>query len=175
MTLGTGVGGGLIVEGRLVTGGFGHGAELGHMIVHPEGRRCGCGQRGCLEAYAGGLSLERQAMDTGVVAPDEPAKIPALIAEVARGNRKAIRIWDACCDAIALACVTLQHVADPKLILLGGGVSRAGPVLLDRVRVRLKESTWRLTDDLPRIEAAALGNDAGVIGAAAWFLEATSR
>ncbi|MFQ5463814.1 MAG: ROK family protein, partial [Phycisphaerae bacterium] len=58
MTLGTGVGGGLIIDGRLVTGEFGHGAELGHMIVHPEGRRCGCGQCGCLEVYAGGLSLE---------------------------------------------------------------------------------------------------------------------
>ncbi len=175
LTLGTGVGGGLVIGGRLVLGGFGHGAELGHMIVHPQGRPCSCGQRGCLEAYAGGQSLERQAVDAGLVAPNDPSKIPALVAEVERGNVEAQRIWDACCEAIALACVTLQHVANPKLILLGGGVSGAGAVLLDRVRAGLKKSTWRMAGDLPRIDGAALGTDAGVFGAAAWFLETATK
>jgi len=169
-TLGTGLGGGVVTGGSLLLGHFDQAGELGHMVVHPGGRQCGCGQRGCLEAYASESHLKQRGIEAGIFADERQGGVPALLAAVRNGNRAAARIWQECCDALATASVTLQHVLNPKLVLLGGGVSAAGDELLTPVREAFRRMTWKMADDAPAIELAALGNDAGAIGAAGWFI-----
>jgi len=169
-TLGTGLGGGVVSGGSLVLGHFGQAGELGHMIVQHGGRLCGCGQRGCLEAYASESHLRRRAIEEGVFAGERGEGVPALLDAVRRGNAAAATIWCECCEALAATCVTLQHVLNPELVLLGGGVSAAGDKLLGPVREAFTRMTWKLADDAPSIKLAALGNDAGAIGAAGWFI-----
>ena len=174
-TLGTGLGGGVVSGDSLLLGHFDQAGELGHMIVRPGGRPCGCGQRGCLEAYASESHLMRRAIEDGVVTGEQGGGVPALLEAVRRGDPAAIRIWQECCEALATTCVTLQHVLNPKLVLLGGGVSAAGDELLGPVRNAFARMTWTMADDAPSIELAALGNDAGAIGAAGWFIEHTAK
>ncbi len=180
-TLGTGVGGGIITDGRLLRGHFDNGAELGHMIVQPGGRLCGCGQKGCLEAYSSahytGLrakeaveagepsTLSETLKKTGQVTSEDVAKAAAA------GDPLAARIWDETCYYLAVACVNMQHATNPERILLAGGLIGACNVLLDPLRKYSAEMTWNAADDLPEILFATLGNDAGFIGAAgaAWL------
>jgi len=169
-TLGTGLGGGVVSGGSLLLGHFDQAGELGHMIVHPGGRQCGCGQRGCLEAYASEAHLKQRAAEAGVFSGKNGEGVPALLEAVRQGDAAAVMIWKECCEALAVASVSLQHVLNPKLVLLGGGVSAAGDELLTPVREAFHRMTWRMADDAPSIELAGLGNDAGAIGAAAWFM-----
>ncbi len=175
-TLGTGIGGGVIIEGRLVRGFFDNGAELGHMIVQPGGRLCGCGQRGCVEAYAsahftavraveaiknGEKSSLKVRLDQGL-----PVETPHVVEAAIAGDPLAARIWDETCRLLAVACVNMQHFSNPQKILLGGGMIGAGKYLLEPVRKYFLEFTWKAAQDYPEIEFATLGNDAGFIGAA---------
>lgn len=175
LTLGTGVGGGIIIDGRLVQGSFGNAGELGHMIVIPDGRKCRCGQRGCLEAYAGAWSIKERMVETGAVQGVEHADIPDLLRAVGEGQSAAAAIWDESCHAIALACVNLFHAFNPGQILLGGGVAAAGYMLLEPVRQKVSEMFWNLSDDRPEIDTASLGASAGAMGAAAWMARECSR
>lgn len=174
-TLGTGVGGGVISSGKLLFGHFAQAGELGHIIVNQGGRMCGCGQRGCLEAYASESHMVKRGIELGVFRGEEPRGVPALLAAASSGSEPAQRIWGECCTAIATACVTLQHVLNPRLILLGGGVAAAGATVLEPVRSALGTLTWQMTHDAPAIELAALGHSAGAIGAAGWFLHQRKR
>jgi len=169
-TLGTGVGGGLVSGGRLVFGGFAQAGELGHIIVTRDGRLCGCGQHGCVEAYASESHMVRRGRELGVFGDDDAENVPTLLAAAKSGSEPAQRIWADCCHAIATACVTLQHVLNPRLILLGGGVAAAGDDILLPVRTAYASLAWQMTSDAPNIELAALGSSAGAIGAAGWFL-----
>jgi len=179
-TLGTGVGGGVISEGRIIRGYFDNAGELGHMIVQPNGRKCGCGQVGCLESYssaaataklvsealeAGGKASLRQRLDAG-----EPIESVHVEQAAKAGDALAERIWDEACFYLALACVNMQHFCNPQRVVLSGGMIGAGDFLLDRVRKHLDQQTWKAAEDKPEVVLATLGNDAGFIGAAgsAW-------
>lgn len=176
LTLGTGVGAGVILGGKLLHGHFENAAELGHTIIHPGGRPCPCGQRGCLEQYASAAGVaarvieEIQAGAKCVLTrstPDvEAITAKAVVDAVRTDDALATRIWDEACHALAVACVNIQHSFNPAVIVLGGGMSAAGDLLLDRVRGQLRALRWSLADDLPEVKLADLGNDAGVIGAA---------
>lgn len=180
LTLGTGVGAGVIIDGRVLHGHFDNAAELGHMIVVPNGLPCSCGQRGCLEQYASAGNVARRAR--GAVEAGESSSLAGLIhtgetieaehvAEHAwGGDSLARRIWDEACLYLAIACLNLQHAYNPAKVVLGGGMSQAGDFLLDEVRGHLEQQKWSLHDDLPEVTLATLGVDAGVIGAAglAW-------
>ncbi len=174
-TLGTGVGGGVISGGKLLFGHFSQAGELGHIIVNQGGRVCGCGQGGCLEAYASESHMVQRGIELGVFPEGKAFGVPALLAAAGSGNEPAQRIWDECCSAIATACVTLQHVVNPRLILLGGGVAAAGTTVLEPVRRALGTLTWQMTHDVPEVELAALAHSAGAIGAAGWFLHQRNR
>ena len=175
-TLGTGVGGGVITEGRLVHGFFENAAELGHMLVVPGGRLCGCGQRGCLEAYASTSSVVRIVNESIIVG--EPSILKKRIdrAEiieckdvadaVLEGDGLAARIWDQACRHLAVAFVALQHITNPHCVVMAGGMTLAGDLLLKRVIKHFDELTWDLIPDQPNIMLATLGTDAGLIGAA---------
>lgn len=180
LTLGTGVGGGVIVDGRILHGHFDNAGELGHMIVEPKGLPCSCGQRGCLEQYASAAGVARRAMaalEAGSPSSlEEPLRQPRGIdagdvaAHATRGDELAMRIWNEACFYLALVVVNVRHAFNPERIVLGGGMSDAGDFLITRVCDQAGKLGWSLCDDAPQIVRAALGNEAGVIGAArlAW-------
>jgi len=178
LTLGTGVGAGVILDGKLLHGHFENAGELGHTVVEPGGLPCPCGQRGCLEQYASaGAVARRMAAELRGGAgpewpgPDDEHVTCKAVADAARaGDPLATRIWDDACRYLAVACINIQHAYNPAVVALGGGMSAAGELLVDRVREHLGQQRWHLADDLPHIVLAKLGNDAGVIGAAGLVL-----
>lgn len=169
LTLGTGVGGGVIIDGKVLHGHFDNAGELGHMIAVPGGLACPCGQRGCLEAYSSAGAVARAlelALSNGEKSSALRGSDARLIANAAQaGDTLCKRIWDEACRYLALACINIQHAYNPEVILLGGGMAGAGQFLLDSVHNSFRANQWHLHDDYPRIELARLGADAGVIGA----------
>lgn len=181
LTLGTGIGGGVVCDGRLVHGHFENAGELGHMIVVAGGRACSCGKRGCLEAYASATAIARRAMEQVeggrqsllAAALQRGGIDAAAVAEaVTQGDALAAEVWEETCRLLAVGIVNLQHAFNPAVVILGGGVSEAGEVLLGPVREQFRREAWRLHTDFPEIRLAALGQDAGIIGAAALALAA---
>lgn len=182
LTLGTGVGGGVISSGEVLVGHFDNAAELGHVIFMPEGRACRCGQRGCVEAYAGRVGIldevrTRLSNGSTSVLSDKLDRfdVTDVVAAVEAGDAVAEAVWNEACQAVAIACINLQHMFNPQRVLLGGGIAGARATLLDRVTARFRENTWTLASDAPEICLARLGNDAGATGAAGWFLHTHAR
>ncbi|TWE13011.1 ROK family glucokinase [Rudaeicoccus suwonensis] len=185
MTVGTGVGGGIINDGNLVRGAFGFGGEIGHLRVMPDGLPCGCGKRGCLEAYGSGSALLRAARK--LVQSGAPEA--AVLSQMCDGDVAALRgshVTEAAkADdpaAIGLladlgrwlgeAAASLSAVCDPELFVIGGGVADAGDLLLEPMRAAYRAQQPGL-GQLPvaGFAGATLGNDAGVIGAAMLAME----
>lgn len=176
-TLGSGIGGGVVIHGEVLHGAHGFAAELGHIIIVPEGRKCGCGQHGCAEAYASANSTAARATEALRQKPDSSlsqlfktqGQITAkdVADHAAQGDALAGQILDKTAYYLALLSLNVRAVVDPQMIVLGGGMSHAGDILLNAVRKHFKDQGWHLQGaDRCRIELAALGNDAGMIGAA---------
>jgi glucokinase len=158
-TLGTGVGGGLIVDGDLWIGANGAAAAFGHIAIDPNGPLCRCGQRGCVETYASATSLAAR-YGRGSAAE--------AFAAAERGDIAAIEAIDWSCDGLAAGVANVIHTVQPDVVVLAGGMAAAGSALVDRVRLgvaRRVRAAW-LKD--VRIELSALHGDAGWIGAALW-------
>jgi glucokinase len=174
LTLGTGIGGGVVLGGRLWRGHFDNAGEIGHMIVVPGGRPCPCGQRGCLERYASASSVGQRydearrvrgcVSDGAGVRETEAAEVSQL---AIAGDASARAVWDETCYFLALAVVNIQHLFNPECVLLAGGLINAGAQLLSPVRRHFAALAWEAAPDFPRIEFATLGENAGLIGAAA--------
>lgn len=181
-TLGTGVGGGIVVDGRLLHGHFENAAELGHMIIEDNGLPCKCGQHGCLEQYASATYTAKRATDAlragrasilqDVLSKNGSVSSEDIVAAVRTGDAFAEEIWNVTCRALAIASVNMQHFCNPARIVIAGGMASAGDVLFDRVRAGVDELTWKLMDDRPEIVPPALGGDAGLVGAAGLILTA---
>lgn len=182
-TLGTGVGGGLVLGGRLWYGAHHQGTELGHMIVDPDGPLCGCGTFGCLEAFCGTAGILRAAwrrLQAGrpsllweqIREFEDPELTPLMISEAAAaGDEVALEVWAEIGFYLGLGCVTVINFIDPELIVLGGAIAQAGAPLFDAVR-RTVRARQRLNPwPVERIVPAALGNDAGMVGAAALVIQ----
>ena len=174
LTLSTGVGGGAVVDGRLHRGAAGNGGELGHLVVQRGGRPCVCGRAGCLERYASGTSIAERAVEALQVdgARSALADLPVVRAEdvaaAARaGDPLARAVWDETTALLGEAVTDLVNVFEPDLVVLGGGVSRAGAQLLDPVRAVVRKEAMRPAAAAVRVETAALGDAVGVVGAAA--------
>ncbi len=174
-TLGTGVGGGMIVGGRLWRGGMGHGVELGHMALDIGGEQCTCGMRGCIESRCAATSLIRDARralaegERGLIferAGGDAGKVDAkLVIDCARaGDAAATGIFRRYIDALSSAVVSVIHLLDPEVIAIGGGVSLAGEFLFGPLVERVREKCFY--GEFARIVPAVLGNDAGIVGAA---------
>ena len=161
LTISTGVGGGVIIDGKLHRGPSGNAGELGHVTVDWHGRVCrGCGRRGCLEAYASGTSIAERADEAGMHGASA-----ADVAQAARaGNVVAARVWDETCDALAGAITSIANLLEPEIVVLGGGVVRTGDQLLAPVRARVAE---QMIGPPVSIVAAKAGDAVGVVGAAA--------
>jgi len=176
-TLGTGIGGGVIINGRLVHGFADNAAELGHIIIYPEGRRCGCGQRGCVEAYASADSTAKRAAEAVKAGAqsslekvlDEKGQISCqdVYEHLAAGDKLAKKITDETAKALAIVCVNVLHTTEPKRIVFAGGMIAAGDALLGRIRYYFDQQIWSLKKEAVEIAFATLGEDAGIIGAAA--------
>lgn len=164
LTMGTGVGGALIDNGVLMVGGFGGAAELGHIVIHPGGLLCGCGNRGCLEQYASGTALMRVARET-LGRPDlTPGDLENLL--IAQDEQALSALMEVC-DAMGRGLASLVVVTDPDVVVIGGGVARAGALLGDAIQERF-HAHYPAASGKPtaRVVVASLGNNAGVVGAA---------
>jgi glucokinase len=180
LTLGTGVGGGLILGGSVFRGAFGIGAELGHIRLVPDGQLCGCGIRGCLEQYASGLALMRHAREAIDASPllarnlldRGDGTIEGLrgnhITEAARdGDPVAIAAFNTMATYLGAGIASLCAVIDPSCVVLGGGVIDAGELFLGPTRdAALRLIPFSGKHPYPEIVAAVLGNHAGLVGVA---------
>lgn len=180
VTVGTGVGGGVIAGGHLLRGGYGVAGEIGHLCLVPDGRQCGCGNRGCFEQYGSGSALVREtreaAVGTSLLAADlldraggDPAAItgPLITAAAQEGDRFAIEQLRMLGDWLGHGIASLVAVLDPTVIVIGGGVSEAGALLLDPIRESFARNlTGRGYRPQAEVRRAELGTRAGVIGAA---------
>jgi len=182
LTLGTGVGSGAVIDGKILHGHFENASEWGHLIVVPSGRRCSCGQRGCLEQYASAAAVARNARETiesgaessmkTVVNAGEPLSAKQVVDAVRSGDAVATHVWNDACSHLAVACVAVRHALNPRRILLGGGMSAAGALLVDGVRAHFEKLSWSYAGDAPEISLSELGNGAGMVGAAAMAWDA---
>lgn len=177
ITLGTGVGSGIIIEGKPYSGSHGVGAELGHIIVQVGGVQCGCGNKGCLEQYASATALIREGKRVAKSNPDsligksvggDLDKITAkVVIDAAKaGDEAALEVFDNYIYYLAMGIVTIVNAFDPSVIAIGGGVSRAGDFLLDAVKKKVDEHIFYKDIPYADIRLSQLGNDAGIIGAA---------
>jgi glucokinase len=160
LTISTGVGGGVIIDGEVHRGRSGNGGELGHVTVDWHGRVCrGCGRRGCLEAYCSGTSIAERAQEAGMNGAGA-----ADVAQAARaGDDVAAGVWDETCEALACGITSIVNLFEPEIVVLGGGVVRTGEQLLGPVRERVAAQAMGGGVD---VVAAALGDAVGVVGAA---------
>lgn len=178
LTMGTGVGGAVISSHALYRGGQGIAAELGHMRFIRDGLPCGCGQNGCLEQYASGRALQREAnsiADAGGIGAalaelrSEKGVLygPAISRLILAGDAGALEALRRVATALGEACGGFQAVLDPELFVIGGGVAQLGDVLLEPVRIAYETSLPGYGDrPVADFAIAQLGNDAGLIGAA---------
>jgi glucokinase len=180
VTLGTGIGGGLVVDGELYRGAFGIACEYGHMTLVPDGRRCACGNRGCWEMYASGRALARDArelveespmaaerlLELAAVSPDGLSG-PVVTAAAAEGDPAAEAICTTMGRWLGRGLANLAAVLDPSIFVIGGGVSQAGELLLRPAREEFVHTlTGRGFRPVAEIVSAALGPDSGLVGAA---------
>jgi glucokinase len=158
ITLSTGIGGGIIIDGKVYTGSIGTAGEIGHMVIDPKGPKCGCGNRGCLEALAAGPAIAKMS-----------GQKSALEAELAarRGNKKAQNAINKAAKYIGIGIANLNNILNPDIFVIGGGVSNMGRLLLDPVKHWAKQYSMDASRKSLIIVPAKLKNNAGVMGAIA--------
>ena len=176
ITLGTGVGGGIIVNGEIMNGVNGTAAELGHILVDPNGSPCNCGRTGCLETIASATGIVRQAMDevtnnsNGALASfyKQQGKLEAkdVFNLAQEGDMASENIIDKTMDVLGLAIANTAVIINPSQIIIGGGVSKAGEQLLSKINRSFKKYALPRISECCELRLAELGNDAGIIGAA---------
>lgn len=171
VTVSTGIGAGLIVDGKLYSGAGGVAGEVGHIVVQPGGPLCSCGNHGCVEAVSSGTAIAREAL---LLAAGEPASLlhgleRPTAADVVRAARRAdplaLQILEAAGTALGIAMGTLVNLFNPDMIVLGGSVINAGRLLLAPMHRSMEASSWKAARRGLRIVKPALGADVGLIGA----------
>ncbi|WP_232662787.1 ROK family protein [Pseudonocardia sp. TRM90224] len=182
VTVGTGIGGGLVLDGRIYRGPTGLGAELGHIILNPDGPRCGCGNHGCFEAYASGTALTRMGRDA---AADDPEGLIArlgaeqgevtghtVVDAVQQGDEVAKALFARLGRWLGVGIASLANIFEVDAVVVGGGLVETGELLLAPARAAAREFAYAPTArGITPIHAATFGGDAGKIGAALLALE----
>ena len=180
LTIGTGIGGGLVLNRELYRGAFGIAAEYGHIRVVPEGHLCGCGARGCFEQYASGNALLRHAREAISASPEMARNLLSLgdgtvagltgkhLTDAARvGDAVALAAFNTTAQWLGAGIASLSVVLDPACVIIGGGVIDAGEILLEPTRAAVERyMPFAGKHPSPRIIAAELGNEAGLVGVA---------
>jgi glucokinase len=186
LTVGTGIGGGLILGGEIYRGSTGAGAELGHIVIQVDGPPCqgNCPNHGCVESLASGTALGREGRAAAESAAD--SALGKLLAEggevdgkavteaAMAGDEIAVGVFDLIGGRLGVACASLANIFQPNAIVVGGGVIAAGDLLLEPARREVRERSLRPMNETPILEAT-LGNDAGMIGAAAMARSEVAR
>ena len=168
VTLGTGVGGGIVLGGKIFGGTRGIAGELGHFTLYQDGPRCPCGKRGCFESYAATTALVRRAKEaTG----EAEMNGRIVFSRAADGDQALLAVLSAWIDDIAAGISGLVHIFNPQMVLIGGGVSAQEALLIAPLRERVLRSVMPRFAECLQLEAATLGNDAGMIGAARFYLD----
>lgn len=182
VTLGTGIGGGLVMEGKLVHGASSTAGELGHMTIDFEGRPCKCGNRGCIEAYASGPNIAaraREGVEAGAssilleLAGGDPAGITAVTVyeAIVQGDEYAAEVMERTARILGAGIANIVNVLNPETVVIVGGVTRAGEHLFEPLRDEVRARAFRIAERACRIVPGALPETAGVIGAAGLLLE----
>jgi glucokinase len=178
LSVGTGIGGGLVLDGRLYHGEHGFAGELGHLIVAPDGDRCACGNLGCLEAMASGSTLgrlgrEAAAADPGgrlaalAAAAGAPVSGEVVFAAALEGDKVALSLFERIGHWLGVGIASLVTIFDPDLVVVGGGVAATGDLLLAPARASFDRYVHgRGHRDLPPVVPTRLGDDGGLVGAA---------
>lgn len=181
VTLGTGVGGGIIINGQIVHGQGGSAGEIGHMTINPQGYRCTCGKRGCLETVASATGIVHVARDYAQEYAGDSELKASLdngddltakdVFDLAKQNDPlSLKVTSAVCDQLGLALSIVAVTINPQYIIIGGGVSNAGDFLLQRVQESYNRYVFSSVKKTTTLTLATLGNEAGVIGAASLIL-----
>ncbi len=182
ITLGTGVGTGFVIDGKILTGYKGAGTEGGHICIRMGGEKCSCGERGCWEAYASATALIAQTENAISKNPDSAMvafaeKEGGVSGKTAfecakQGDKVALKVVNTYCKYVATGLVLLINLFRPEVVMIGGGVSNAGDFFIDKVKAIVKKHCFgKKVNKVPEIVRAQLGNDAGIIGAAALVMD----
>ena len=178
-TLGTGIGGGIVLDGKVLEGRHSHGAELGHLKIEmTRPRLCGCGRYGCLEAYASAISVVKRTYEAlneagarsslhGVLKAVGELTARDVFVAWAAGDELAGRIVEETAFYLAIGAMNAMHTIDPDMIVFGGGMTAAGEPFLERIRHHIKALAFPVPAEQTLVRYAQLGTDAGFIGAAA--------
>ncbi|MBT2654769.1 ROK family glucokinase [Bacillus sp. ISL-18] len=177
VTLGTGVGGGIIADGNLIHGKVGAGGEIGHVIVEPNGYHCTCGNQGCLETVASATGVVRLARDFSeryageselkwLIDDGQEVTAKTIFDQAKKGDKLALIVVDKFYYYLGLASGNIGNILNPETIVIGGGVSAAGEMLLNGVEEYFQKFAFPTVRTSTKLKLAQLGNDAGVIGAA---------
>lgn len=181
LTLGTGVGSGIILGGRLWRGAYGMGGEIGHTTIYPDGAKCNCGNYGCLEIYASASGIRRMVREVlqdsranTVLREDikgvDPDSIPEVVSKAAlAGDEASLRIWDEFGKALGIGIANVVNILNVEMIVIGGGVSQGWDMFIDRARSELKKRALKAPAERVRITRSVLGDDGGIMGAA-WLV-----
>jgi glucokinase len=184
--LGTGVGGGIVTDGKLYKGTHGMAGEVGHIVVETDGIQCACGQKGCVERYASATGIVNLAIDYATQAGDDeltafaqlvrknPAEITSKVVYeyVAKADATALKVHNKACDMLGRAVGIMINALSPDRVVLGGGVMMAGDIIIDTVKTYAARHCWPAIFERCEIVAAQMGEDSGVMGAGALALEA---
>ena len=171
VTLGTGVGGGIIVDGKIIAGANGAGGELGHIHMDDEETECcGCGRKGCLEQYASATGIVRMAKKklqtetrTTKLTAFDPLTAKDIFDVAKEGDEVALELVDKLCTVLGTALANVAGVVDPEVFVIGGGVSRAGDILIEGIQKKYSEIVFQACRET-KVTLATLGNDAGMYG-----------
>lgn len=186
ITVSTGIGGGIIVNGKLYLGADGCAGEIGHMTVDLNGPRCSCGNTGCLEALASGTAVAREAVTR--ISRGEKSRITELVGDrleqvdarivgtaAKEGDALACDIIDKAANYLGIGLANLANIFNPELIIVGGGMSRLGDMLLEPARRVVRERAFQLPAQSLSIVPSQLGDNAGVLGAAMYVFQSADR
>lgn len=178
VTVSTGIGGGIIIDKKLYSGKTGNAGEIGHTTVEPNGPRCNCGNYGCLEVMSSGTAIARIAKER--LADNEKSnKEKSLLSTfenitsrevfecALKGDKLALEVVDYTLNYLGIGLANLINIFDPEMIIIGGGVSKVGDMLFDRIKKIAVERSFKVMSDTVKILPASLGTDAGVVGALA--------
>jgi glucokinase len=184
ITLGTGVGGGIVLDGKLWRGADGFGGEVGHMTIYPGGPKCNCGNYGCLEVYSSATGIRRMVKEIlsdsnsktalrELVKDEDPGRMPEAVMKAALdGDRAALGIWEQFGTALGIGMASLVNILNVEMIVIGGGVSQAWEMFIGKALAELKRRALRAPAERVKVMMSVLGDDEGIIGASYLALNA---
>jgi len=174
LTLGTGVGGGIILNKQIWHGADGMAGEVGHMTIIPDGRKCGCGNVGCLEMYASARGIAQSYRDAGV-ASDASSLSEITSAQVyqaaSNGDARAVKVMQNMGRILGIGIANLINIFNPEMVVIGGGVKDAWPLFIDSTRAEIRKRAFEVPAARTEIVPSKLGDDAGMVGVAAAALQ----